>query len=473
MSEGTLVRSMLERVGFANAAASKVTQDQGIDSVAELRIMDDSTVTNLCKVLRRPGGEVNGYPDPGVKVSARAEENLKLVVYLIKHLDRTQRPVVLRDFTLASIRRLTKQREAETQSVSPEQPPKLNPKDWPKMFEAIEEYLRQFRGTTGVPLSYVVRKDLVPAVNLLDPSSNYATLDEEMIARAPIISPGVVGTSDELELVGPFSDSFVTDRAMAWEKISTIFQEHESWTYLKPARKTRNGRMAFRTVYDHYLGPNNVDHMANIAERRLRDVSYMGEKRNWTFEKFVMVHKEQHHVLISLEEHGYKGIDERSKVRHLIDGIKTPKLDTIKATILSSSEYRNSFDRCVTLYKDFIKQSEGQLDMNVSTVKQDKPQDKQKGKKKVSYDTKVVDRYYKREEYQKLTADQKYKLRQLRLKRKHGSDDKIASLEAKIAALEVENGKKSEDGSAPGSDEDKSDGNRDHSALTRQKRRKS
>ena len=37
------------------------------------------------------------------------------------------------------------------------------------MFEAIEEYLRQFRGTTGVPLSYVVRKDLVPTVNLLDP----------------------------------------------------------------------------------------------------------------------------------------------------------------------------------------------------------------------------------------------------------------------------------------------------------------
>ena len=109
----------------------------------------------------------------------------------------------------------------------------------------------------------------------------------------------------------------------------------------------------------------------------------------------------------------------------------------------------------------------------MSTVKQDKLQDKQKGKRKVSNDTKVVDRYYKREEYQKLTADQKYKLRQLRLKRKHGSDDKIASLEAKIAALEVDKGKKSEDGSAPGSDEDKSDGNRDHSALTRQKRRKS
>ena len=46
--------------------------------------------------------------------------------------------------------------------------------------------------------------------------------------------------------------------------------------------------------------------MASKAERRLRDVNYHGEKRNWTFEKYVTVHKEQHHVLTNLEQHGYK-----------------------------------------------------------------------------------------------------------------------------------------------------------------------
>ena len=118
--------------------------------------------------------------------------------------------------------------------------------------------------------------------------------------------------------------------------------------------------------------------MANIAERQLRDVSYFGEKRNWTFKKVVTVHKEQYHVLISLEKHAYKGIDERSKVRHLIDGVKTAKLDTIKATILYISEYSISFENRVMFYEDFIKQSKGQLDMNVSSVKQDNPQDKKR-----------------------------------------------------------------------------------------------
>jgi len=83
--------------------------------------------------------------------------------------------------------------------------------------------------------------------------------------------------------------------------------------------------------------------MASRAERKLRDSTYHGERRNWNFEKYVTTHKEQHHVLLSLETHGYKGIDERSKVRYLNDGIKTSRLDTVKATILSSSEYRSNF----------------------------------------------------------------------------------------------------------------------------------
>ena len=149
--------------------------------------------------------------------------------------------------------------------------------------------------------------------------------------------------------------------------------------------------------------------MANIAERQLRDVSYFGEKRSWTFKKVVTVHKEQYHVLISLEKHAYKGIDERSKVRHLIDGAKTAKLDTIKATILCISEYSNSFENRVMLYEDFIKQSKGQLDMNVSSVKQDNPQDNPQDKsrsiEKVSHESKVVYPYCKRKEYKNLTAD--------------------------------------------------------------------
>ena len=41
-----------------------------------------------------------------------------------------------------------------------------------------------------------------------DPSTNYVTHDEEMIARMPILTATAAGDIEELELVGPFTGSF-------------------------------------------------------------------------------------------------------------------------------------------------------------------------------------------------------------------------------------------------------------------------
>ena len=55
-------------------------------------------------------------------------------------------------------------------------------------------------------------------------------------------------------------------------------------------------------------------------------------------------------------EHGYVGIDERSKVRHLMESIKTKALDAAKAQIMANANLRTNFNACVTLFKEFIAQ---------------------------------------------------------------------------------------------------------------------
>lgn len=85
---------------------------------------------------------------------------------------------------------------------------------------------------------------------------------------------------------------------------------------MKPAQEKRDGRMAYNGLYLHYLGLNNVTNMATMAEQKLRDMVYNGEQRQWDFEKYVNVHKQQHSVMEVLVEHGYTGIDPRSKARH-------------------------------------------------------------------------------------------------------------------------------------------------------------
>ena len=65
---------------------------------------------------------------------------------------------------------------------------------------------------------------------------------------------------------------------------------------------------------------------------------------------------DQHQILIDLKEHGYADINERSKVRHLMEIIKTVALDNIKTSVLSSTTLCLDFTACVGIYKDFIAQ---------------------------------------------------------------------------------------------------------------------
>ena len=90
MAETAAIGTIFECIGFSNEAAGLITGDQGIDSLDEIKTLDDDKAANLCKILRRPGDTTcaEGGSDPGVKVSARAKDNSKLVIYYVKHQER-------------------------------------------------------------------------------------------------------------------------------------------------------------------------------------------------------------------------------------------------------------------------------------------------------------------------------------------------------------------------------------------------
>ena len=215
---------------------------------------------------------------------------------------------------------------------------------------------------------------------------------------------------------------YLVNREKVWDIISKITRDHSAWTYVKPAQKTRDGRMAYNGLYQHFLGPNNVDNMATQTEDKLKNTVYNGEQRRWDFDLYVNVHKQKHSIMEGLVEHGYTGIDPRSKVRFLLDGIKTDKFDAVKTRIMSDEKLRSDFDSCVTLYQDYIQQtSKGKTaaTVNISELKASG------GKRK--FDA-VEDRYYTKDEYNELTAEQKRDLASKRLKRGHkpgAKDSKI------------------------------------------------
>ena len=82
------------------------------------------------------------------------------------------------------------------------------------------------------------------------------------------------------------------------------------------------------------------------------------------------IHVDQHMILSSLMEYVYTGINARSKVHHVMEGIKTKELNSVKTQIMASTTLRNDFDACVMLYKDYIKQMQSSQtsEVNISAL---------------------------------------------------------------------------------------------------------
>ena len=185
--------------------------------------------------------------------------------------------------------------------------------------------------------------------------------DDEMCARGPILLAGAA-VGPDAETLGPFAPSFIVDRAAVWEMLAEILLTNDAFTIIKGAKKNQNGRLAYQLLYAHYLGPNNVGNMAGEAENMLSTTRYDGEKHQWNFEEYTLMHLPQHLILEALVAHGYVGIDPGSKVRFLLAGIRCSTLDAVKTRIISDESLRLDFARCVTLFKDFVKQTVQDID---------------------------------------------------------------------------------------------------------------
>lgn len=481
MTDVTGMNAALLGLGFSTAAANAIVVDQSIDSVAKLATLLDSGVESLCKIVRRPGGfipnPVSGarqpatIPNPGNTIPFLAEDNLKLAAYWCRYRVKTSRLTTPADIVQDVVLEIRDLRdwEKEHKDADPD-PAIIKGKDWTKNMEKIRELLRNSLGSTGIPLAYVVRENEEIAQ---DPEEGWPTPQDEMIARAPINSSPQGGDR---------TATFKRDNQRVWVIMATLTTDHECWTYVHPFQRRRDGRGAFLALWAQFLGPNNVDNMAAMAEMTLAKTVYYGEKKRWNFEKCVRQHIAQHTILENLVPYGYAGIDNRSKVRHLLDSVKTKQLDSVKTQIIASANLRNDFDACVTLYKDFIKQmtSEDAGSLNVSEVKTVANPGKRPSPSKVDH---VEDRYYDSAEYSKLSPTAKSKLHEMRQARGHKpakrskttpADGKTLS-DRTIKAIAAEIHKASVTATED-HDNDKSDGevggrtNRNHPALTRQKK---
>ena len=117
MADVVTLCASLARLGFSDKAAGLITDDQGLDTLDEMKVLTNDEIESFCMFLQRPGGTVpnrnsgdSGQPatlsNPGEQVPLRAELNLRLACYNLRFKDQTRRVVVSPDINLVNVRAL-------------------------------------------------------------------------------------------------------------------------------------------------------------------------------------------------------------------------------------------------------------------------------------------------------------------------------------------------------------------------------
>jgi hypothetical protein len=127
---------------------------------------------------------------------------------------------------------------------------------------------------------------------------------------------------------------------------------------------------------------------------------------------YVRIHTEQHSVLNALKDYGYARIDDSSKVRHLLKGIKTTELDAYKTQVIASPTFRDDFAATVEFYSTFInkiKVDKPQLNVSEVSFVREKGGKNSYGKQAASGISNVAnvavdDRFFEKHEYHALIS---------------------------------------------------------------------
>ena len=347
-----------EVFGFSDEAARALYDDQLLRSKLTLSELTDKTVDNIIKAIRKD-----------LNIAEISVERLKLAVFWIKHQDRIQRdvgiparPLVKIDLKEMLLLKTQKQLEDDWRLSNKEPDYSTQTLDMAsaaKTFDKTKTLLSRVRGVTGVPLSYVIRGKIKVEHEADEPEfgatdSKFTSIDEEMIARAPILSEDAdENDPDEtLEASGPFHVSFLTDAKKVYVILHAQYSTAGAWQHVKKYSTTQNGRQVWRTLHTFFFGKDRISTMYAEIIGTLKLMWYKGDLKNYNFDKYCTAHVEQHNRLAALQEYGVQGLDEAMKIHYFEEGIKDDSLTAAKTMILADRTKFPDFTSVMNLYSN-------------------------------------------------------------------------------------------------------------------------
>lgn len=445
MAAAVALNALFVRLGFSQEASAILTdQAQQNMSLEVMTQFEDDECKTLCQNLRRPGGTIQipaaqvganpqNVPNPGVAVSAQAEINLKVACFMVRHYNRVNRTITAAAIDNAA---LTKYNVYRREQLSYKEPATLlKLKKGEKMIRYLEtmaEHIHLYNGIDGSPLSYIIREDAAVPAAVTDPAfgavnSRYKTLRDEIRCRAS-------HTGERYQL----------DNARVFTLLNESLADFEDvLTWMHDQVAGQDGRAAWIALKAHYMGSTELETLEVLAEKRLDSHVYRGEKPRYTFEHHISIHRRAH---LDIQRTTGVAMTEQVKVRKLLKSLNAPFLLTPISTIRAQPNLRGNFDEAVNFIRGFITTTSEQEPRIIAANYTDQTTDKKRKKNRKDGSSKKgggggrnsnksgggnnnnsgnndqnsnsLDRYYKPQEWRKLSQDVRDKVLAIRAKKK-------------------------------------------------------
>jgi hypothetical protein len=316
--ERVAFENALARIGFGPEERQAFIAASGCTNIAMMGLLPADQINKICKRL----GTRAVQP---ITLSAIQEQLLLAMRFWVASLQRLQQPVEADLFTAllalnqAQIMRQTMEDESRDKEVVAKAPDKFkSAANWKIFAEAMETYLGQLTGSGRVPLRYVIRRVVTPPDD-----ATYETEQARMIALAPLAGP-----------------SFQRDSAKVYGIIKQLVLEGPGRTYILRFDTAADGRGAWQALRDHFEGDGFRNRNVEEAYSMLEHLSYDGEKKGFTFEKFIERHMDCFLELARFDE----PVLESKKVRDFLNRIKAPELAAAKQQVKATANLMANFE---------------------------------------------------------------------------------------------------------------------------------
>ena len=404
--------------------------EEGLDALTELADFDAAEIKTLCQAVRKPGGTIVDPNDntrviqnPGHNIPSICEGRLILACYgasLYQYIGRDIDPLML---SRNRLKEFKKHKEGVKNHEDPDKFPELS-KSFTimKMLDQFPTYLREKHGVQGIALSYVIREDpdvpvaLPPLMANVPWSDDRTSMMEELIDYAPHTGP-----------------SYSQDNATVYRLLQEILGSTIHMSSITRHQRSRNGRGAYLDLVLHNMGNSKWEKTIEAAEKAVTIDKWDGKNARYPLKFHVQKHREAfNHMMRAAQYIEYVPPNESTRVRRLLKSITCSALESTKDVISNDTAKKGDFE----LMADYMLERSEEKSIKSKTHQVSALHHKRKhGKKGESGSTGVENRFYKPEEFGRLSADQKQELFKMRGTSRSNKMPKTSS--SKISALET------------------------------------